>query len=59
MRASTDAIKDPTVQITLSMRRSLSEKVRKLQTETIIRTGANYSYSKAVSDILEDYFNDK
>lgn len=51
-----DQKRDPTVQITISMRESLDEKVRQHQTDTIVKSGANYSYSKAVCDILEEYF---
>lgn len=47
---------DKTVRACISLKKSLDRKIRSEQTKVILAEGKNYTYSKAISDILEEYF---
>jgi len=44
------------LKICISIRPDLNDQIVKLQEKQLSKTGKNYSYSKAVSDILEEAF---
>ena len=39
--------------VTISLKESLDKKVRKYQTQVIMKTGKGCSYSKAAADLME------
>ena len=44
------------LKVCMSIRPELNAKIVELQTKQMKKTGEKYSFSKAVSDILEEYF---
>jgi len=47
---------DPTVKVCMTIKESMDKKIRNKQVSNIMKYGSNYSYSKTMNDILEEYF---
>ena len=46
---------DPTVKVTITIKESLEAKLRKRQTDTVMKTGKGYAFSTTITDILEEH----